>query len=93
MTELSPEKRELAIAKARVEVAGHIVDLLTMTTYGGSKDYLARRVREVIEAEKDGDEVVLRGALMEVALASASWAAVLDLSLPYEMRTRRRRNA
>lgn len=92
MREMTPEQRDLAVAKSRVETALHLSDLLTMTTYGGSKDYLAMRLQEVARAEKEGDDIVLRASLMELSLAAASWAASLDLSLPYESRARRRRN-
>jgi hypothetical protein len=73
------EAAEAALRAARVHVGWQITEQLLDERYAGSRGLLARRVKGVMEAEHTGDAVLLRAAVMEVAVAAAAWAAALDL--------------
>lgn len=69
-----------AAARAgREVVAGQLVAELRGRDSTGGRAMLARRVRELVVAERGRDEAVLRAAIIEVSLAAAQWAVSVDL--------------
>jgi hypothetical protein len=76
-------------ARSRVvaQIGGEVID----SQLTGSSDYLARRIKGVIAAQRSGSLHATRSALIEVAAAAASWAASLDIHhIEVEHRNRRR---
>lgn len=70
----SQEARE-----ARLNVGQQFTDLLVEADMTGSTQLIAKRVRELVQAEKSGDEDVTRAASMELAVAAGLYAAGMDL--------------
>jgi len=48
----------------------------------GSEATFARRLRQLVEAKQTGSRSAMRGAVVEVAVAAAAWAAQIDLEGP-----------
>lgn len=88
----SPEG-ELLAAQCRQRVADQLYAALVESAYPGSRDTLALRLRAVMEAERRAEPVVLRSALMDLAVTTGSWIASIDTTLPREPEPRRRRRA
>jgi hypothetical protein len=65
--------------EARAVVAGQLADLLVAADATGGWDLLSARVRELGEARRSGDIVLVRAAVMSLGLASAQLAVRLDL--------------
>lgn len=83
--DLDPEtlalKRRLeAVREARGRVSEQFSESLRARDLAGDRQMFARRVAELLEAERTGDPDVLRAALMEVTLASGEWCVTLDAS-------------
>lgn len=83
--DLDPEtqalkKRLAAVHEARQQVIGQFGESLRARDLAGDRQMFARRVAELLEAERTGDPDMLRAALMEVTLASGEWCVTLDAS-------------
>lgn len=64
----------------RAVVAEQLAVSLVERALPGDRSVLARRIAELAAAERTSDPLVLRGAIMEVSLASAEWVVQLDAS-------------
>lgn len=67
---------------ARRAVAGQLSELLVEQQRTGGREPFAERVRGIAEAQRTGDPVLLRAAVMEAAVEAGRWAATLDLANP-----------
>jgi hypothetical protein len=65
--------------KARLNVGQQFTDLLVEADITGSSQLIAKRVREMVEAEGSGDRTMMRAAAMELAVAAGVYAAGIDL--------------
>lgn len=68
-----------AARAARAIVAQQFGDLLLERDMTGGRQHFALRLRELGEAERTGDILVIRAAVMEVCVSAGGWAAALDL--------------
>lgn len=68
-----------AARAARAAVAEQLTALLVGRGMTGDRAVLALRVRQLAEAEREGDPAVVRAAVMEVSAAAAAWCVSLDL--------------
>jgi hypothetical protein len=66
------------LAGLREVVAEQLATTIIERAAPGSRAVLARRIHELIAAEKTGDRALLRAAAMEVSLAAAEWCVLLD---------------
>lgn len=66
----------------RASVAEQVGQMITDSDMTGSRDYFARRLRELAAAEKSGDPMALNAAVMEVAAAAGAWATAIQLKEP-----------
>lgn len=82
-------RSEIAAQGARRNVADQLVEMLIESQAGGSRNVVAVRIREVLEAESWREPRVMRAAIMELAVAAAAWAATLDTELEAESHLRR----
>lgn len=64
---------------ARANVGQQLTDLLVEADITGSLAMIAKRVRELAQAEASGDMTVMRAASMELAVAAGVYAAGMDL--------------
>ncbi len=64
---------------ARENVLGQARELFVVSNPPGGRAHVTRCVRELIEAESHGEVDMVRGAVMELAVASLAWAVRLDL--------------
>lgn len=64
---------------ARKNVAKQLAVLIEQREITGDRDLLAMRLRQVFEAEEEGDRDALRASVMEVTLAAAGWVVAIDL--------------
>jgi hypothetical protein len=67
-------------ADARTNVAEQFTELLADLDRPGSRAHTAARLTLVAEAERSGDPVALRAAVMELSVAAGSWVLALDLA-------------
>lgn len=77
-----PEEWQRATSTAREArsiVAGQVADLLVAADVTGGWELLTRRVREVGEARRTGDPMLIRASLMNLAVASGQHVVRLDL--------------
>lgn len=76
-----PEWKEGAkTARARrKQVAAQISDALQERDETGSRAVLARRLQELVSADREPDPIALRGAVFEVAISAGQWIVELDL--------------
>jgi hypothetical protein len=90
MGEKNPEayaQGAISARAARAHVAeqlGHLIESADLT---GSHPFVARRVKRYADAVKEGDLLVIRGALMELGAAVGATVAAIDLSLPQGQQT------
>lgn len=80
-----PEEYKVNAKRARAarEDAGDQVRwAISHADLTGSPEYVARRVREWLEAEREGDPFVTRAALLEIAAAAGAYIVHLDLTAP-----------
>jgi hypothetical protein len=73
------ERNALRARAARENVIGQARELFVESNPPGGRALVTRRVREVIEAESHGEVDMVRGAVMELAVAALAWAVRLDL--------------
>lgn len=66
----------------RKRVGAQVEELIVDTELTGSPDYIRRRLKELVMAEKDGDDLVRRAAAMELAAAAAAYAVEIELRSP-----------
>lgn len=71
--------------EARANVAGQLADLLTGMDITGGREHVKSRVDQLREAEKSGDVMVVRAAIMECSVAFAAWAVRIDLRQPSDI--------
>lgn len=64
---------------ARAVVAAQLADLLVGEDITGGRELLALRVKEFAVAERTGDPMLIRGAVMALAVAGGAYAVRLDL--------------
>lgn len=77
-----PEEWQRATAgarEARAVVAGQLADLLVAADATGGFEEVTRRVRELGDARRHGDPVIIRAAAMALALANAQLVVRMDL--------------
>jgi hypothetical protein len=63
----------------RRNVADQLAVLVSESTMTGGPELFAKRMRAVAQAKLEGDDRVLRAAVMEMAVAASLWAVDLDL--------------
>lgn len=68
-----------AARTARATVAGQLADLLVAADATGGWELLTARVRDVGEARRTGDALVIRAALLHLGVACGQQAVRLDL--------------
>lgn len=73
---------QAAARRAREDVVEQLGTLIIGLDMTGSASNFAHRLRQLADARREGDREVLRGAVMEVAVACAMWAVALDLKQP-----------
>lgn len=62
----------------RSHAAAQLAELVTSFDVQGNAALASARVRAVVNAERAGDPVLLRAAVMEAGAAFGAWAAELD---------------
>jgi hypothetical protein len=60
-------------------VGAQVADALRERDANGSRDVLARRVRELLDAYRQGDHLDRRAAAFELSVASAQLVVSMDL--------------
>lgn len=65
--------------QARAIVAGQLADLLVASDITGGRPHLTARVRELGEAHRTSDLMVIRAATMELGVACGAYAVRIDL--------------
>lgn len=76
------EATQARALRARAAVAGQLHGMLTEGDFiGGGRGEVALRLQQVALAERRGDDMALRGAVMDAAAAFGAWAARLDCDL------------
>lgn len=73
-------QRVETVRAARAVLLEQFGESLQARDLAGDRQVFARRVAELLEAERTGDPDVLRQALMEVLLATGEWCVTLDAS-------------
>lgn len=68
-----------AADRARGNVADQLSELITERSMTGAEQLFARRLREFAQAQRQGDRVLARAALMEALISGALWVAAMDL--------------
>lgn len=68
-----------AARAARALVAQQFTELLLERDMTGGRENVGFRLRQLGEAEKTQDLIVVRAAVMEVCVAAGSWASAIDL--------------
>lgn len=63
-------------------VAVQLSEAIVSGDLTGSKDFAALHLRNVADAERRGDPLVVRAAVLETSHAFAAWAVQLDLATP-----------
>jgi len=71
-----------AARQARAHVASQLTEHVIAGDLTGSRSLTARRVRNLAEAERSGDQMVIRASLMDLAAAAAAYACQIDLATP-----------
>lgn len=64
---------------ARQNAGRQIAESLVAADITGSREFLARRLRNVAEAEREGDDFVKRGAYLDLAVAAGAMVAAIDV--------------
>lgn len=82
--------RATAAARATREqvartIAVQIEELIVSGDIMGGRALLAQRVRALAEAERRGDQSVVRACVMDVAVAAGAWVARLDHRAPEDL--------
>lgn len=62
----------------RVNVAAQLGTHITEADLTGSSELVSLRIRGLVSAQRSGDPLVLRSALMDLAAASAAYACHID---------------
>lgn len=75
-------QRELAAAEVAAVIADQAYDLIVAGDLMGGRAMFARRVEQLVTAERVGDPVALRSALMDSIAAAGAWVAGLDFESP-----------
>lgn len=75
---------QAAARAARALVAQQLTEMITEREMTGGRAMFTRRLRQLLETQarqtgRQGETVLLRAAVMEVARAAALWAVALDL--------------
>lgn len=81
-TEAARETRERVAGEVAGTIAEQIRELLIEGDIMGGRALVATRLRQVATAERRGDDVALRAALIDGSVAFASWVASLDYRAP-----------
>lgn len=81
-TEAARAKREDTAREVAAVIAQQVAELLIEGDIMGGRSLAAIRLQQVAAAERRGDRVVLRGALIDASAAFAQWAAGLDFRVP-----------
>ena len=66
----------------RQNVADQLHEVIVETELTGSTDYVARRLREVADAERSGDDVTRRAAYLELSAAAAAMCVQIEMESP-----------
>ncbi|HEX7088677.1 MAG TPA: hypothetical protein VF192_00980 [Longimicrobiales bacterium] len=77
-----PKDWQDGTAKARAvraNVAEQVAELIVERDMTGAEGLVATRIRQVADAQRRGDRVALRAAIMELSVSSAHWVAAIDL--------------
>jgi len=74
------ERNAVRARAARENVLGQARELFVESNPPGGRALVTRCVRELIKAESHGEVDMVRGAVMELAVASLAWAVRLGLS-------------
>lgn len=93
-TASDPEEYRAITEEARLvraSVAEQVGQMITDSDMTGSRDYFARRLRELAAAEKSGDPMSLNAAVMEIAAAAGAWASAIQLKEPMYISLRKAR--
>lgn len=81
-TERARRKRAAAAREVAAAVGEQVAELIEEGDIMGGRALVARRIEQVLAAERTGDRVLLRAAVMELSAASGAWVANLDLDVP-----------
>lgn len=83
-TEEARRTREEAAAEVAGVIASQVEELIVSGDVMAGRAVLAQRISQLAVAERRGDPVVIRAALMEVAVAAGGWVASIDFVPPSE---------
>jgi crotonobetainyl-CoA:carnitine CoA-transferase CaiB-like acyl-CoA transferase len=65
--------------ESRAVVAGQLADLLVAEDITGGRELVTQRLRDLAGAERTGDPLMVRAALMTLAVACGAYCVRLDL--------------
>lgn len=77
--------REGAAREVAGQIAEQVAALIVEGDIMGGRALLSTRVQQLVAAERRGDPVVVRAAVIEVAVAAGAWVAALDFEPPREL--------
>lgn len=81
-TEGARETRTLTAHEVAQTIAAQVEELIVEGDMMGGRALLAQRLRQLAQAERQGDLTVVRASLMDLAVAAGSWVASLDFTPP-----------
>lgn len=84
-TKAAREQRVKAAGEVADRIREQVFELIVEGDMMGGRALVATRLRQVAEAERRGDTVALRAAVMELTVAGGSWVAALDFVPPSEV--------
>jgi hypothetical protein len=81
-TRVARKMREEVAREVAQCIAEQVEELIVAGDIMGGRALVAKRVQQVLDAERRGDREVLRAACMEGAVAFGAWVAALDYVPP-----------
>jgi hypothetical protein len=71
------------VAEVLLNVSASAADLIVRGDVMAARSTVRMRIASVVEAERRGDDVAVRAAVMDLVAASGAWVAALDLKAPH----------
>lgn len=85
-SEAARAQRVLSAAEVAGVIAAQVAELVVEGDVMGGPGMFAQRVRTIAEAQRRGDPLALRAAVMDAVVAGGAWVANLDFDPPLDLR-------
>lgn len=84
-TQAARDQRRASAGEVADRIREQVFELIVDGDMMGGRALVATRLRQVAEAERRGDKVALRAAVMELTIAGGAWVAAIDYVPPSEV--------